>query len=215
MSIFSRSCIMGQNIISNFVSGSKDERRNIIEGALGLEKFNLYLEEARKWRQEKESEIEKEDILLKNFQKQMESLTKKKGAFGKPETIFKELEKREKEKEKTIQKFDQSAEMIKEKISKTIEQIESSEFKSQKFEEMTNKIDEPDRFLSQISEKRNFLVGMKEEPLQICPSCGQPISQVHIEKISKEVEDLIALVCPQLEEAVPSPKKHPFDYIPG
>lgn len=41
-STFTKSIVLGQNIVSNFISGGKDQRRQIIEEALGLEKFDLY-----------------------------------------------------------------------------------------------------------------------------------------------------------------------------
>jgi DNA repair exonuclease SbcCD ATPase subunit/predicted phosphodiesterase len=47
---FTKSVVLGQNILNNFVSGNKDMRRSIIEEMLGLEKFNEWLETARKER---------------------------------------------------------------------------------------------------------------------------------------------------------------------
>jgi len=44
--VFSKSVLLGQNIVNNFISGSRDDRRLIIEEMLGLEKFGDYYEEA-------------------------------------------------------------------------------------------------------------------------------------------------------------------------
>jgi predicted phosphodiesterase/recombinational DNA repair ATPase RecF len=45
--VFSKSVLLGQNIVNNFISGSREERRLIIEEMLGLEKLVFYSEEAK------------------------------------------------------------------------------------------------------------------------------------------------------------------------
>jgi len=54
---FTKSVVLGQNILSNFVSGNKDMRRLIIEEMLGLEKFNDWLELAKKERAQLDSDL--------------------------------------------------------------------------------------------------------------------------------------------------------------
>lgn len=55
---FSKSVVLGQNIFTNFVSGSKEQRRTIIEEMLGLDRFNLYFEAVKQKRQDLEREME-------------------------------------------------------------------------------------------------------------------------------------------------------------
>jgi len=54
---YSKSIVLGQNVSYNFVSGGKDERRRVLEEALGLEKINLYYDHAHRQRLEVEHKI--------------------------------------------------------------------------------------------------------------------------------------------------------------
>ena len=54
---FTRSVVMGQNIVTNFLAGSQQQRRTIIEDMLGLQKFDLYFECAKQKRQDIEIQV--------------------------------------------------------------------------------------------------------------------------------------------------------------
>eukprot|EP01122_Echinamoeba_exundans_P011161 TRINITY_DN433_c0_g2_i1.p1 TRINITY_DN433_c0_g2~~TRINITY_DN433_c0_g2_i1.p1 ORF type:complete len:963 (+),score=120.21 TRINITY_DN433_c0_g2_i1:558-3446(+) len=55
---FSKSVVLGQNIFANFVSGSREQRRSIIEDMLGLDKFNALFDNAKSKRQLLEKQLE-------------------------------------------------------------------------------------------------------------------------------------------------------------
>ena len=40
--------ILGQNIVSNFISGNREQRRAIIVETLGLDKFNIFFDLTKK-----------------------------------------------------------------------------------------------------------------------------------------------------------------------
>eukprot|EP01114_Cavostelium_apophysatum_P016743 TRINITY_DN4822_c0_g1_i1.p1 TRINITY_DN4822_c0_g1~~TRINITY_DN4822_c0_g1_i1.p1 ORF type:complete len:1079 (+),score=321.61 TRINITY_DN4822_c0_g1_i1:140-3376(+) len=70
-STFCKSIILGQNIVSNFISGGKDQRRVIIEEALGLEKFDLYHDQAKLERVTIEKEIAGISSVLESAQQKV------------------------------------------------------------------------------------------------------------------------------------------------
>lgn len=89
---FSRSVIMGQNIVTNFLSGGfsqvrhlvfdlslTSQRREIIEEMLGLEKLQSFWEEAKRRRNESESKIKEIQSEIRSETNHLESL--KEGLF--------------------------------------------------------------------------------------------------------------------------------------
>jgi DNA repair exonuclease SbcCD ATPase subunit len=60
---FCRSIILGQNVTANFISGAEADRRTLIEGMLGLERFDKYLECVRNIKKEIEGNREQQESI--------------------------------------------------------------------------------------------------------------------------------------------------------
>eukprot|EP01117_Protostelium_nocturnum_P020830 TRINITY_DN961_c0_g1_i2.p1 TRINITY_DN961_c0_g1~~TRINITY_DN961_c0_g1_i2.p1 ORF type:complete len:934 (+),score=172.52 TRINITY_DN961_c0_g1_i2:1736-4537(+) len=172
-STFSKSVILGQNVANNFITGGKEERRTIIEEALGLEKFDLYFDFTKKSRLHTEQELSRErdsiairessigDIEEERNRSDSESLGlrktelegKRKNIEDKFEGEFKEIDKKEVH------------------VSSQLEElIESEPLEEHNYEYSNAVLSKAKKELVDIQSVYNT---MKHE--QACDTCGQSI----------------------------------------
>jgi DNA repair exonuclease SbcCD ATPase subunit len=79
---FSKSVVLGQNIFNNFVSGSKEQRRTIIEEMLGLDKFNAYFEHCKAERVDIEAQAGTITTLLSEARREVSIFEKQISVLG-------------------------------------------------------------------------------------------------------------------------------------
>jgi DNA repair exonuclease SbcCD ATPase subunit len=85
---FSKSVVLGQNIFNNFVSGSKEQRRTIIEEMLGLDKFNVYFEVCKAERTDLEARIALVTSKLSDARREVELFGNQVTVLGMSPSIF-------------------------------------------------------------------------------------------------------------------------------
>ncbi|PRP88836.1 hypothetical protein PROFUN_00304 [Planoprotostelium fungivorum] len=73
-STYSKSIVLGQNVSFNFISGGKEERRKVLEEALGLERINLYYDYAHTQRREIEQELTQINVKRESYERELHNL---------------------------------------------------------------------------------------------------------------------------------------------
>lgn len=189
-STFTKSIVLGQNIVNNFVSGSKEERRKIIEDLLGLDKLDDLLEETKEERIEIDREITainekiksnklELDRILKQIEQVESKIEEKKIILAEEEV---KVEKREKDREETMN-------LLNKKLYKARNNLKQ-------LQDSYNKIENIDVYVLQklVIEFQtciSHLSNVNKENSSVCPGCGQSISQEHIKTLVDHLRKLM------------------------
>eukprot|EP01125_Pyxidicula_operculata_P020453 TRINITY_DN7559_c0_g1_i1.p1 TRINITY_DN7559_c0_g1~~TRINITY_DN7559_c0_g1_i1.p1 ORF type:complete len:1128 (+),score=226.98 TRINITY_DN7559_c0_g1_i1:11-3394(+) len=215
--IFTKSVVMGQNIVNNFLSGSQQQRRTIIEQTLGLEKLNIYYDTAKNLRVEVEQKIadlvNSENRIRKELN-EFEDVTKKyQNEYESLQSSLKEnnqkLTEHESRKDEELKELKNDIKTKSAQIVVLSDNLVSSE---QKYNQLSTICGETatERIKSlknQINEYSNQLLDMKSSHYHIldhlnkfnnktCPTCGQSIKNDH--NMLHE-DSLIKLTCEKLK----------------
>eukprot|EP01127_Copromyxa_protea_P023290 TRINITY_DN8687_c0_g1_i6.p1 TRINITY_DN8687_c0_g1~~TRINITY_DN8687_c0_g1_i6.p1 ORF type:complete len:991 (+),score=177.60 TRINITY_DN8687_c0_g1_i6:317-3289(+) len=213
---FSKSVILGQNIVSNFMQGSSVQRRKILEEFIGLEKFDFYLDEAKARRCVLETEINSLVKQIDALEKTTESI---KSALSQISLNVSEISSKldearakyahaEEIKNAQVQKLkDEKAELESQfsVVSKEISDLETmlesepeiettddSSIRIQRIE--LRRIEEK---LKKLQEKMTNSVSDNVKDLSVCPTCRQPLPQSgeeHVHEVNIEEVTFVAAV---------------------
>lgn len=206
---FTKSVVLGQNILHNFVSGNKDMRRAIIEEMLGLEKFNQWLETARRER----SKLDESLIALQQRQRALQENLDRINASQDTRTVLLE------EKNTQLALLATQREEIEKKCLARIFELESeldasrSELQSPEFLKFSKYTDDSTDTLSEREEEIDFsqeissiasfesqandiirhleaAIGTEVGEIATCASCGQQVTSEHISSIISRAREL-------------------------
>lgn len=202
---FTKSVVLGQNILNNFVSGNKDMRRAIIEEMLGLEKFGDWFEVAKQERarlDEKLKLLQQKKTLLQDELDTMNTSTGTRATLleAKKQQLEQISEQRaqiEKVCAARITELESDLGLSRSKLqSPEMQEIvmelaaqESSEMQSEDVPRFTDELSKLASFQSSIRDilrhlKAAFTTDLSENGLgATCASCGQEVTTDHIEAI--------------------------------
>lgn len=180
---FSKSIVLGQNIVSNFLSGGKDQRRAIIEETLGLERFNNFHDEAKNQRKDLEKEMEVVSRMQKEVEEQLEGL-KADSDESLDELYAQKLQHKNSIEEETkemkvnsqreLEEVESSLPALQEELS-TLSQQDNTKPQKDQISLLKKLIEEINGLYSVVSQ-----LSQKEAE---CPTCHQPLDQQHRQDI--------------------------------
>lgn len=201
---FSRSVILGQNIVNNFITGPLEQRRVIIEESLGLEKFNYYFDEAKQQRVKLETELDLVEKQLKEIQDQYTNYNnqlqttqnlngeeKIKVLMEQKNNIMEEYNNQVNQinllNQQLHNELTQFSEIAKQDL---LDSIQSAKNKQTTFSEVYKDLLQVEKIL------RSVVVD------QLCPTCKQTITQLDV--VSTQIHSIIQLLVIKLNKYIDS-----------
>jgi DNA repair exonuclease SbcCD ATPase subunit len=192
---FTKSVVLGQNIVNNFVSGNKDQRRSIIEETLGLDKFNAYFETAKNARNALETRLNELNKTrtallqeLKSLSAAIQSTTEKINAKTADRQAI------EQDKTTAVEGREDARIDLERQIAEL--KLQQSAIEVQQAQQTQQPRDTPSaligRSVNEWKQLRDELVvrlnHMHEYSLdeKNCPRCGRPIDESHHAKLLEE-----------------------------
>lgn len=185
---FTKSVVLGQNIVNNFVSGNKDQRRSIIEETLGLDKFNAYFETAKIARSALETRL---NDLLKTraaLQTELKALTLAAQSSTQKITA-KTADRQSIEHERTARV--EGREDARKDLERQIAELQEQRCELEAQQTLAPQARDT-RSVNELKQLRDELMvrvnHMHEYSLdaQNCPRCGRPIDETHHAKLLEE-----------------------------
>ncbi len=192
---FTKSVVLGQNIVSNFVSGNKDQRRSIIEETLGLDKFNAYFETAKNKRNELEARLNELMQTQTALQQELKALNMAiKNTNEKIVAKKADRQAVEQERSNRVEGREDARKDLERQIEQLAQQKSAIELRQNELNAQAS--DTPSvingRSVNEWKQLRDELVvrlnHMHEYSLdeKNCPRCGRPIDESHHAKLLEE-----------------------------
>lgn len=188
-STFTKSVVLGQNTINNFVSGSKEERRKIIEEMLGLETLNALFDETKELRTEIEKEIFRLNERARTFGHELSKLTAsiqdiENRLEGRREQLNEKTKALEEQENLKVAQFRKIEDNV-EKVQRQLKKLHSSLAKIETYE-----VEKIQAINIDIETKANHLNHILNND-KSCPSCGQAIDDNHTKKVFEELKEIL------------------------
>lgn len=198
---FTKSVVLGQNILHNFVAGGKDKRRAIIEEMLGLDKFNDWFDAAKLERLKLDEKMR--TLLMKKAMLQ-EELNGMSNSSGSRQAVLEkkrlQLDQLKEARERIVQICDARiaeleaeieearAELQLPEILELIREFEGRDMEEEGVGAIATQISNLVAFESRVTDLMRHLQSTLGNESQMgtaatCASCGQEVTVEHIESM--------------------------------